>query len=970
MSDRDVNDKDQLADDIEEGGVADRVSDAEKNLESMGSSAQNLANDIRNTPDNIKKAAETMKNAPQEIKDTAHNVADAVKHAPENIKNGIADAIDDAKDLAGAVKDAATNVADNVKSGVNNTKDKVNNAKKAVNNYKNASNSQKAKMRDLQKQAIKQKAKNGAKQAGQYAKNGAKLGAKTAGKVVTNAAKNVAFGVTTKIKRLVIGIIVFLFLYVAIIAATLLPTALMSLTAVPVLNSKGEQTTTTVQSMNVELQNYIIQTYIIGPVHDLYVKITGGDKVKLKTNSDGSYEELTQEDLDDIVKANDYEGILNFFCRVIDSYMAEEYENAKNNVPNVATANGYDLELTQAAFAAQPNPLTTVDYSAILSAFCMVDDWETPSIQRFKQFLKNGEGSYLGVYYSDEYKENIIPYEVYAYEPCNQTIKYGDYLKNICKDNSDEVRAEVLYSINYEINKNQDKIEKYSKSSFWQFIHRKEIKELEDKNRNLRKKYKKIERKEIDAKYSDIKYPSKKLNSKVTIELYTRKKNADGTDMVAEEITDKAGKVVDIYEASEQYSSAFNGNMYVYKGKEHVKPTVEYIKYGSPTLIPFDSSKTLETFGIDPKQAYLLSEGYENEITVYDAWMYHMEEMKKDFDLQPFSAGMRLGTMSADQIKAFIDALPSDTSGNRKVIILRALSLTGAVNYQWGGKYPQIGWNPNWWKPSGDASGYIGLDCSGFVQWVYRNAFQDTNDYVTIGSTGEISNNCIDIEHSDLKPGDIGLAYLGASSGTSYNHTGIYAGIDAAGQEVWIHCNGTENTVSVSHGYTGFKKYKRINNVSIMEGNSYWSDSLYDELTSGTTSLNANQDEMFIITRTLCHESGGADDNLRACAEAVANHAIAQNLSMYAQTTYSKNGSYYLDSYKGLYITGKYHREAPTARQISICQEAVSGVRIIFPEGKYPNTVQYWRSPKGDNIRNNPKYTYVGTYANNFYYAN
>ncbi|HPE14594.1 MAG TPA: NlpC/P60 family protein, partial [Bacilli bacterium] len=52
------------------------------------------------------------------------------------------------------------------------------------------------------------------------------------------------------------------------------------------------------------------------------------------------------------------------------------------------------------------------------------------------------------------------------------------------------------------------------------------------------------------------------------------------------------------------------------------------------------------------------------------------------------------------------------------------------VPYYWGGKYQNFGANPNWGAetnsihtgPSGKTYNHLGLDCSGFVVWSYRNA--------------------------------------------------------------------------------------------------------------------------------------------------------------------------------------------------------------------------------------------------------
>lgn len=168
----------------------------------------------------------------------------------------------------------------------------------------------------------------------------------------------------------------------------------------------------------------------------------------------------------------------------------------------------------------------------------------------------------------------------------------------------------------------------------------------------------------------------------------------------------------------------------------------------------------------------------------------------------------------------------------RKNIVLVAESMIGNITYEWGGKPTNQGWNERW-----NASGK-GLDCSGFVQWVYWTALGIYNEDII--STRAISDTQEMISFESLQPGDIGLMFAGGScyldaEGNMHdekedaikankemgykptqikqltNHAGIYAGKDMYGQAIWIHCSGESDTV-VKDRFNEFECFYRIRN--------------------------------------------------------------------------------------------------------------------------------------------------------------
>ena len=159
---------------------------------------------------------------------------------------------------------------------------------------------------------------------------------------------------------------------------------------------------------------------------------------------------------------------------------------------------------------------------------------------------------------------------------------------------------------------------------------------------------------------------------------------------------------------------------------------------------------------------------------------------------------------------ALLRSLPEDLSPEREAVVRAACSLVGKVNYFWGGKSLVIGWDARWGEVrqvtaagSSTTGTYrpYGLDCSGFVDWVFYN--QSGGSYV-IGHGGGATmqhSYCNDISWSDAQPGD--LVFYPDNS-----HVGIVGGRDANGELLIIHCASGYNNVVVT-GLEGFTSIAR-----------------------------------------------------------------------------------------------------------------------------------------------------------------
>lgn len=159
---------------------------------------------------------------------------------------------------------------------------------------------------------------------------------------------------------------------------------------------------------------------------------------------------------------------------------------------------------------------------------------------------------------------------------------------------------------------------------------------------------------------------------------------------------------------------------------------------------------------------------------------------------------------------ALLRDLPEDLSPEREAVVRTACSLVGKVNYFWGGKSLVIGWDARWGElrqvtaaGSSTTGTYrpYGLDCSGFVDWVFYN--QSDGSYV-IGHGGGATmqhSYCTNISWADAQPGD--LVFYPDNS-----HVGIVGGWDANGELLIIHCASGYNNVVIT-GKEGFTSISR-----------------------------------------------------------------------------------------------------------------------------------------------------------------
>ena len=169
-------------------------------------------------------------------------------------------------------------------------------------------------------------------------------------------------------------------------------------------------------------------------------------------------------------------------------------------------------------------------------------------------------------------------------------------------------------------------------------------------------------------------------------------------------------------------------------------------------------------------------------------------------------------TLSPEESAEILKKLPADLSEERKEVVLMAYQLLGKVHYFWGGKSLVLGWDSRWGIPmtvtaaGSPSTGTVrpfGLDCSGYVDWVFYN--QSGGSYV-IGHGGGASAQhgaCTPISWADAQPGDL-VFY------PDDVHVGIVCGFDADGGILIIHCASGYDNVVVT-GRSGFASAARPN---------------------------------------------------------------------------------------------------------------------------------------------------------------
>ena len=168
---------------------------------------------------------------------------------------------------------------------------------------------------------------------------------------------------------------------------------------------------------------------------------------------------------------------------------------------------------------------------------------------------------------------------------------------------------------------------------------------------------------------------------------------------------------------------------------------------------------------------------------------YTTNEYKYNIELVPDEETVNDVNSSFEEIsKLYYDAQKNDMTvrkyrgfydigDEREDIVKTAMGAIGKISYQWGAK------STSEEMPSQ-------LDCSGFVQWVYRAVQGKTDE--TLASTASIGSTYEQIQKDELKPGDIGMknpegtCFKDASGTVFYSEAAAKASNDEFNEKIKI----------------------------------------------------------------------------------------------------------------------------------------------------------------------------------------
>ena len=165
--------------------------------------------------------------------------------------------------------------------------------------------------------------------------------------------------------------------------------------------------------------------------------------------------------------------------------------------------------------------------------------------------------------------------------------------------------------------------------------------------------------------------------------------------------------------------------------------------------------------------------------------------------------------LTQEEINYYLSRLDKNLTKNRLAVIETALRSVGRIPYYYGGKTSRFGYEINNFgrKVPADYKGRClkGLDCSGWVNWVYGTTF---NKYIIKSEgTAKLATEGSKITRKDLLPGDI-IVRPGIDS-----HVMMFLEWAPGGQMTVIHENGGVNNVSIGTFDAYYPYYRRILNT-------------------------------------------------------------------------------------------------------------------------------------------------------------
>ena len=201
------------------------------------------------------------------------------------------------------------------------------------------------------------------------------------------------------------------------------------------------------------------------------------------------------------------------------------------------------------------------------------------------------------------------------------------------------------------------------------------------------------------------------------------------------------------------------------------------------------------------------------EAGVWDGWNEEMRARSAEIRDQNWGEKYGLSTavnetyapLSPAEIESYMSLLPYNAGEERKNLVRFALQSVGKVPYYWGGKPRASGYEGNRFgvitEPDHQGRTMQGLDCSGWISWVY---WSSGNGRLKYEGTGGLQSLGRAVTKEELKPGDIAVM-TGDDS-----HVIMYLGEKEDGTMLCIHESSGRGTVSVSIMKSGWTNFRNL----------------------------------------------------------------------------------------------------------------------------------------------------------------
>lgn len=277
---------------------------------------------------------------------------------------------------------------------------------------------------------------------------------------------------------------------------------------------------------------------------------------------------------------------------------------------------------------------------------------------------------------------------------------------------------------------------------------------------------------------------------------------------------------------------------YILTGEKQIEPKKRKLYYGEVTITYVGNDYLYQYFGVTEKEVEKIRERKEKRFR---------GDVNETALQQSVFVALPQDIELPEEVTALMENLMQNGEEYQKVLLANAISLLGKVPYQWGGKASHAGYHTDWWLFDRDGQ-QKGLDCSGFVQWVYMTSGYEKEITDKLTSTQEIMT-LEDTTYEELEPGDIGLL----NQGETTNHTGIYLG-----NGYFVHCSSSEKTVVISQfPFQYFKKIEKNGENVLHKGNeSHNKYSERDKIADLEAETNGNPEDENQSAETIENNSG------------------------------------------------------------------------------------------------------------------